>query len=74
MHNLPFATNVLLRDYVVKKKTRDAKGQVLQQKDTPRVAAILQTKENSKFKHPFIPLVVETLSIKEVALVDSGHV
>ena len=72
VHNLSFAANVLLREHTPKHKARNTKGQVLQQKDTPRVVAILQTKENSKFKHPFMPVVVETLDIKEAALVNLG--
>ena len=45
---------------------------MIQQKYKPSIVAILQIKENSKFKHPFIPMVVETLDIKEAALVDLG--
>ena len=71
MHNLSFDTNVLLREHETKHKVGDTKEQVLQHKDKPSIAAILQTKENSMFLHPFIPVVVETLDVIEAALVDS---
>ena len=58
---LPCATNMLLREHATSQKTGDTRGQMLQHKDKPSIAAILQIKENSMFLHPFILVVVETL-------------
>ena len=63
--NLSFATNVLL---TAQQEIRDKDKW---QENEPRIAAILQTKGNFKFLHPFIPMVAETLDVKEITLVNS---